>query len=85
MALQEGAAQRLPVSEFMNLVSGHSVELLGWEFGSTARSLLTQGSKTQDKPTHTQTQIYKPPPPPTHPQARTPPVESAPSNPAFEQ
>jgi len=25
MALQEGAAQRLPISEFMNLVSGHSV------------------------------------------------------------
>jgi hypothetical protein len=53
MALQEGAAQRLPVSEFINLVSGHSVELLGWGFGSTARSLLTQGSKTHDKPTHT--------------------------------
>ena len=46
MALQEGAAQRLPVSEFMNLVSGHSVVLLGWGFGSNAISLLTQGSKT---------------------------------------
>jgi len=76
MALQEGAAQRLPISKFMNLVSGHSVELPGWRFGSTARSLLTEGSITQDKPTHTQTQT-----PPTH----TPPVESAPSNPACEQ
>jgi hypothetical protein len=62
MELQEGAAQRPPVSEVMNLVSGHSAELLGWGFESTARSLLTQGSKTQDKPTHTNTD----PPPHTH-------------------
>lgn len=54
MALQEEAAQRLPVSEFMNLVSGHSVELLGYgvRVHREVSAYTRQYNTGQNPPTH---------------------------------